>query len=368
MLNKLLLGLLVVVVVGLLSAVMYLAFLSPKQREEKKKEIAEMATRARRPPPRPVSAATPTPEPTPSVPRIARRLRVKAEEYPFRVVKSVTQPNGEMRVTLEIKNASDKDWPTAYLTLSSAFHPARPQYRLDNWRYDQVRSVDYVFPSHELRERMGELRIEDVTSVPTGEALAGVGVSVEPGIVTESGGALGLWRRTKKGLGVAPPPPEEMARLLAMDSPERARELEQGTGLQINLDGIGELDIEPIEIPETLDAEEARARRLSNEGIGKANEVIQAIRGLGDILAEKPWDEAMTPDGPGPKQMEFIQQRMNAFFANAIELQQHDEEHPSRETTAALRRLEQASDLILSYRDALERQVRTAQPDFALGR
>lgn len=367
MMNKLLLGLLVLVVVGLLSAVVFLAFLSPKQREEKKKEIAELATRARRPPPRPVVAATPTPEPTPSTPRITRRLRVRAEDYPFRVVKSITQPNGEMRVTIEIKNASEKDWPVAYLTLSSAFHPARPQYRLDNWRYDQTRSVDYVFPSHEMHPRMGELRIEDVTSVPTGEVL-GIGVAVEPGRETETGGALGLWRRTKKGLGVPPPPPEEMARLLAMDSPELARELERGTGLQINLDGIGELDAEPIEIPETLDANEARARRLSNEGIGKANEVIQAIRGLGDILAEKPWNEAMATDGPGPKQMELIQKRMNAFFAEAIELQQHDQEHPSKETTAALQRLEEASDLILNYRDALERQVRTSQPDFELGR
>lgn len=368
MLNKLLLGLLVVVVVGLLSAVMYLAFLSPKQREEKKKEIAEMATRARRPPPRPVTEATPTPEPTPSTPRLARRLRVRAEDYPFRVVKSVTQPNGEMRVTIEIKNASEKDWPVAYLTVSSAFHSARPQYRLDNWRYDQIRSVDYVFPSHELHERMGELRIEDVTSVPTGEVLSGVGVAVVPGYEPDPGGALGLWRRAKKGLGVAPPPPEELARLLAMDSPELARELKQGTGLRINLDGIGELDTEPIEISERLDAHEALARRLSNEGIARAAEVIGAIRGLGDILAEKPWAEAMAADGPGLRQMEYIQKRMNSFFSKALELQRHDDAHPSPETTAALKRLENASDLIINYRDALERQVRTAQPDFVLGR
>ncbi len=320
----------------------------------------------RRPPPRATPIpATPTPEPTPEMQEIARRIRARAEDFPFRLTNRLVQPDGQMRVTLDVRNSSGREWPVAYLTISSAYHPERLQYRLDEWKKDEVRSIDYVFPSAEVYQRLTDLRVEDVTSVPGKESLTEAPAGESEGPEGKTAGTLGLWSGLKGAIGVPPPPPEEIAQVMANTSPEAAREVSRGTGLTINLDGLGQIKTIPLPL-ENYSGTDREVRAAYNEAVQSAYPAVEGMRALGKILSEKPWDEAMTPQGPGVQELESIRSAIDQFQNKAVQIHQIHARAGNPETARQVAQLKEVSDVLLAYQDALERQVRAAHPKFAL--
>lgn len=373
MVRKIFLGILVFLVIACLAIILAVAFW-PNQVRELKKNVEEgKPLIARKPPPRPTPLpSTPTPLPTPATQKVERRIRVKPGDFPFNLSAKAELPNGKMRITLDVKNESQKEWPVAYLTISSAYHPDRTHYRIDNWHLGELRSIDYVFPASQMAERLRDLRVEDVTSVPPAEALSGT--SSEPSASSgdtsgslEGSGALGLWDRAKKATGVPPPPPEEMAAVMEKVAPDTADQIRKGTGLTINLEGLGEIDVQPLPL-EGVTGPAREVRIQYNAALKAAADATKAIKALGDIIAATPWKDAMTPDGPGTKQLEVVRTLLDSFQDKAIRIQKIHSENPTRETETLTKTLEHASETLLSYQQTLERQVRAAQPRFELAR
>jgi len=364
MLRKLLLFVLVVVVLACVGVVVVIA-LYPKEAQD----VAEKAVKgepipilSRRPPPRPTPVpGTPTPIPTPETAPVARQIRVKADEYPFRLSNQITQPDGRMRITLDLQNKSGKLWPVAYVTMSSAYHPERSHYRLDNWKNGEVRSIDYVFPKEEMRERLRDLRVEDVSSVPPSES----GLDEGTGNGGESPGALGLWTNLKEAAGVPPPPPEEIAAAKAETSPETAMALKKGTGLNINLEGLGEIDATQLET-EGVTGTEQQARTAYNAAVKAASNAVASMKWLAQTLGSMPFDDAMADEGPGTEQLNLVRQSIDAYQDQAIRLQQIQTQTPTQSVELLIKTLEQTSETLLSYQQALERQIRAAKPEFRL--
>ncbi len=365
--RKFIVGLLSFLVLVFVAVILFILY-SPERAKDMGRKASEHVANVRKPPPRPTIIPTETPMATPASPRIPRELKVSEASYPFRVKQRVNQPDGKMRVTIEIKNNSIREWPVAYLTLSSAFHPAREVYRFDSWKIGETRTVDYVFPASEFRERLGELRVEDVSGRPPSAAmLERMGVAAAaPGKETHSPGLLRMWSRGKSSLRIAGPSADEMLLALAGGEAEKVREMTQNVGVSIDLSGLGVLDTVALN-PNEVQGPERQARELYNEAMAAADETIQALRELGDLLSARPYGEAMAPGGPGMTLLERIRENDQELFERILAVQSIHQRKATPETERLTRRLQEASDLVKNYKDTLERQARAAYPKFTLG-
>ena len=363
--RNVLVGLLVLVIIASLGAILVILLWPDKAQNVATDTALRTFKFARKPPP--PKPATPTPAPTPGPKRIERLVRVRAEHYPFRVESSEAQGDGNIRVSFKVRNNSGEDWPVAYMTFSSAFHPNRQEYRLDNWRQHEERTLDYVFPAHEKEERLREFRVENVSGVPTKgkpvEALGAVGGALQ--LENASGAGLGLWRGIKDVLHVPPPHPEEVVRILAESSGMEAQ-LALGTGLEINLEGLGTIDPTPLSLA-GVGPKDRKARVLLNQAVSQAAYAMEEIQALGNLLHETPWIEAMKPGGPAKRQIKVVEKNMDDFFAKAVELHQFHSKNLSKETQSLVKRLNEVSETLRKYHDSLERQIKTAHPRFSLG-
>ncbi len=353
-----------ILVVALVSLVLFVVF-APKKAQVVAKAAGEKTGLARKPPPRAIVKATPTPVPTPSLPAVARKLRVPIENYPLKVVDNTTQEDGQMRLTLMVKNRSGIDWTTAYLTLSSGFHPYKAQYRLDNWKQGESRTIVYVFPSREYQARVRELRVEDVSKIPTApEMLERMGVKVSDK-ATSGPGMTRAWRSLKSALHVPAPPVEDLVIAAAQGEPGKVNALIQSGTMSVNLEGLGTVDATPVDI-DSSDGEILKAAAACNKAIQAASMEVTSIRALGDLLSSESWDNVMMKEGKGAAALQAIRAQDQQFMNQAIAVQSLHSKRNQPETARMVERLDRISQVVLQHRQALERQVQTAHPGFSL--
>lgn len=366
MAKNILIGILVTMVILTVGAILFMQLNKREARKIVKSVTNSQIVSKRPPPPKATPKPSPTPLPTPVNQKIARTLRVRPEDYPLQPVGKPARSGGKYRVTIEIQNRSKRDWPEAYVVLSSAYHPKREVYHLSNWKNNDTRQVDFVVDENEWVDRFTELRVEDVTeTAPTEAVLQAQNAAGGASAGGSRGALLGLWGGTRRSLNVAPPAAEELSKVLEQAAPVGAAKGK--AGVAVSFDGLPIIQsVEATDLSQVA-GKDREVRKLGNDGVDAAVKAIDAIKALGEVLTKTPFAEAMAPEGPGTKGIAEFKKHSDEFFKFAVTVQQTQAREKTVETQLQVKRLEQASDVIRQYRDALQRQVRAAHPEFTLG-
>ncbi len=131
------------------------------------------------------------------------------ELYPFRIDRRTFPPNSEdIEIEISVQNASGYFWKNVYIVLKSSDHKKAQIFSTEEWRIDEIATLNYRFPKAEIERRLRNLRVVDIRGERLESTLAshvskirseavkryGSGESVSAsGDTSQASGLLGLW-------------------------------------------------------------------------------------------------------------------------------------------------------------------------------
>lgn len=110
------------------------------------------------------------------------------ESYPIDIIRRTYPDARSMTVEIAIKNASGTHWKTAYVTLRSPQFEGGQLFEIDDWRIDEVVSLDYTFPRGEVDDRIKFLRVAAVNGNERESALANLLAANRQRLIEKTGG------------------------------------------------------------------------------------------------------------------------------------------------------------------------------------